>query len=81
MKVQVQIFAVARERVGRDMLEVELAEPANVGDLRRALLEQWPALQGVVDHLMFAINADYADDRTPLSANSDIAAIPPVSGG
>ena len=30
--------------------------------------------------MMFAVDADYADDRTLLHEGADVAAIPPVSG-
>jgi molybdopterin converting factor subunit 1 len=81
MKVHVQLFAAAREQVGADTVDVVLAEAPTVGALRRALAQQYPQLARLTDQLMFSVDADYANDRTELTAASDIAAIPPVSGG
>jgi len=81
MIVRVQLFAVAREKVGAQAVDLEVSEPATVGALRRSLAQHFPALGPLVGKLMFSVNADYADDQTPITSASDIAAIPPVSGG
>jgi molybdopterin converting factor small subunit len=38
-------------------------------------------LAGVLGHMLFAINAEYATDATIVPAGAEIACIPPVSGG
>ncbi|HEX3871090.1 MAG TPA: MoaD/ThiS family protein [Pirellulales bacterium] len=81
MKFRVQVFAAARDAIGADAIEVDVAEPPTVGELRRSMNAQFPALAHITPHLMFAVDADYADDRTPLHDGADVAAIPPVSGG
>lgn len=81
MQCQVKLFAVAKERVGADHCVVELAEPATVGALREALAVQVPALSALIANVRFAVNADFAKESTPLDAKSEVALIPPVSGG
>ena len=81
MKLEVKLFAVAKEAAGRDVLIVEIEPGATVADLRTALIKQIPALKGAMDHVRFAVNQDYADERMPLLPDSEIACIPPVSGG
>jgi molybdopterin converting factor subunit 1 len=81
MKVRVKLFAVARELVGRDRVEIELPEQPTIGQLRDALAVQMPALAGLARHVMFAIGTQYADDRAVIGEASDVACIPPVSGG
>jgi molybdopterin converting factor small subunit len=49
--------------------------------LKQALRERFPALAPVMPHLMFAVNAEYANDATVIPANAEVACIPPVSGG
>ncbi len=80
MKICVQLFTAARDAAGSETVDVELAGATTVGDLRRALAEQMPALTPLVPLMMFAVDADYADDRTVLHEGADVAAIPPVSG-
>jgi molybdopterin converting factor small subunit len=77
----VKLFAVARQRVGRSAIEVDLPPDANVARLRAALIAQYPVLAEVVAHARLAIDSEYAGDSTLVPANAEIALIPPVSGG
>lgn len=81
MKLHVKLFAVARQRVGREAIEVELPEPASVRQLRGAIAEQYPPLAQVLAHVRFAVNSDYASDATTIPPAAEVAIIPPVSGG
>jgi molybdopterin converting factor small subunit len=81
MKATVRVFALARQLAGHDSVTVDLPPGATVADLRRAMADQHPALADLVDHALFAINAQYASDATPIPAAADLACIPPVSGG
>jgi len=81
MKVRVKLFAVARELAGTDVLSLELPVGSTVGYLRGAITAASPALARIVPHAMWAVGAAYATDETPVDENSEIALIPPVSGG
>jgi len=82
MTVRVRLFAVLRQRAGRDSLEVEVAEGATVADALAALGRE-PGLAGVLDQIpvRMAVNRDYAGPETELSADDELALVPPVSGG
>ena len=43
MNARVKFFAVARQLAGRDIIELELADGATVGELRQALAEDRPS--------------------------------------
>ena len=81
MKLEVKLFAVARQRVGADSVTIEVADDARVSDVRQALSQQYPALSDVMRLMMVAVATDYASDDTPLRPGQEIALIPPVSGG
>ncbi len=81
MNFEVKLFAGAKEIAGKDLVVVSLEAGATVADLRTALVQSLPALQETIEHVKFAVNHDYADDDTRLSPDSEIACIPPVSGG
>lgn len=81
MVVEVRLFALARDRVGRPIVTLELTEPATVADLKRALTASHPQILPLLPHLKFAVDAEYAVDDTPIPPGADLAAIPPVSGG
>lgn len=79
--VKVKLFAVAKQIANAECVTVELPEGATVGDLRKTLLVKLPALAGMSSLLRFAVNSEYASDRTPIPTDAEIACIPPVSGG
>ena len=81
MTVRVRLFALARERAGRPEVEVGLATPATVGDLREALRAAIPQLGPICTGAMVSVDEEYASDQTPIAADSRLALIPPVSGG
>jgi len=81
MKLSVKLFAVARERAGSGTIEVELPPGASVRQLRGAIAEQFPPLADLLVHTRLAVDNDYATDTTQLSPQSELALIPPVSGG
>jgi molybdopterin converting factor subunit 1 len=73
-------FAAAREAAGtgRETLD---ASPSTVRDLRRALEARHPALAAVLPRCRLAVNQAMADDADAVPAGSEVAVIPPVSGG
>jgi molybdopterin converting factor subunit 1 len=81
MQVTVRLFAVARQRAGRDSVAVELPAGATARQLREALAAQCPPLADLLKHSRLAVNSDYASDSTAIPAGAEIALIPPVSGG
>ena len=81
MKVRVQMFALAKQLAGRDVVELCLGDGASIADLRRALATEVPALGPILPHLMFAVDMEYAGDELALSDGAAVACIPPVSGG
>jgi len=81
MKLRVKLFAVAKQRAGKDEIEVELPGHATVRQLRGALAEQFPPLADVLAHVRFAVDSEYATDALELTPAAEIAIIPPVSGG
>lgn len=81
MKVSVKLFAVAKELARGDELTIEVPQGATLGDLREALARQFPSLAPILAHAMWAVDTAYARDDVVLSENSEVAIIPPVSGG
>jgi sulfur-carrier protein len=81
MKIRVKLFAVARQWAGADGVELDLPANATVGAARAALLDRLPKLLEMGPHLRFAVDEEYADDATSILAGSNVACIPPVSGG
>jgi molybdopterin converting factor subunit 1 len=81
MIVTVKLFARARDLAGRDEVRVELADGATVAQLRRRLAEEAPALGGLLTRCRVAVDEEFADGGAVLRESSEVALIPPVSGG
>ena len=81
VKITVLLFAAARVRAGSASLEVELTEPATVLDLKAALARSCPDLMPLLGSARVAVDASYATDLDWVSSGSEVAIIPPVSGG
>lgn len=81
MKLDVKLFAAARQLACQESVPVTLDSGATVADLRRALEQACPSLQPLLGHVLFAVDQQYATDQTPLSSEMEVACIPPVSGG
>jgi molybdopterin converting factor subunit 1 len=81
MKIKVKLFAAARELAGGDTVEIEIPEHTTVADLGLALAKNFPALEKLLPHALWAVDAEYAGDSTIINDHSEVALIPPVSGG
>ncbi len=78
---KVLLFATLRDLAGQESVNVHLPAEATVGQLRRALAEQYPALTPYLDTAIIAVNHAFTTDDTPFRPEDEIAAFPPVSGG
>ncbi len=81
MIVKVALFAAAREAVAQSEVGVDLPDSATVLDLKNALEDQFPKLSGIVPRSAVSVDQEYAGDEIQISCKSEIALIPPVSGG
>lgn len=81
MKVRIRLFAVARELAGADVVTLEVPAGGTIAQVREALVAQVPALATVLPHVLFAIGSEYVKDNSTVPADSEVACIPPVSGG
>jgi molybdopterin converting factor subunit 1 len=79
--IQVLFFAHLRELTGTRELEMEISSQATVGDLKAILVEKFPPLQAAMDHLIAAVNQNFAQDKVTIPINAEVAFFPPVSGG
>lgn len=81
MMVRVKLFAAARELAGASEIGVEVRAGATLADVERALLAAVPTLERILPHARWAVNAEFAASGAMITDKSEIALIPPVSGG
>jgi len=72
----VKLFAMLRERAGASEVTLELPDGARVADALESLSEVTAGVPVVM-----AVNREYADADSVLSADDELALVPPVSGG
>ncbi len=82
MEIEVRLFAVFRERAGRERLTVELDDGATVAEALRRVAAQ-PGLGEVMATIPVraARNREYVGEDEPLRNGDELALVPPVSGG
>jgi MoaE-MoaD fusion protein len=82
MRVTVLLFAILRERAGRDQIELSLPEGATVAEAVEALRSE-DGLADVIGRLpvRMAVNREYAEAGATLTSGDELALVPPVSGG
>jgi molybdopterin converting factor subunit 1 len=81
MNVRVRLFAVLREVVGQNELQLVLPEGATPEAAWQRLCATTPALDGRRRSLAAAVNRRYAPFDTALHEGDELVFIPPVSGG
>ncbi len=76
MQVTVLAFAQARDQLGWPERVVECAPEETPRALLARLAPEWP-----VDQMRVAVDQEYQDWDMPIGTATEIALIPPVSGG
>lgn len=80
MKINVLAFGIAKDIFGKSSVSLELANDANVYNLKYSLEHQYPRLKQLASY-MVAVNNEYALPGDTIHESDEIAIIPPVSGG
>jgi len=78
--VRIALFAGMAEAAGRRCLDIAW-DGGSAAALRRRLADELPHLAPLLARSAVAIGDAYVTDDTPIPAGSDVAIIPPVSGG
>ena len=83
MTIHVRLFAAIRETLGREHVELTLAEGATPEEVWTALLalDTTGALAARRTNLAAAVNRKYTKFDAALADGDEVVFIPPVSGG
>lgn len=81
MKVDVRLFATLKDRVGSNVVSVDIPDDATVSHLMEQIATAYPALARSLPSTLVAINQEYAFPPTLINEGDEIALFPPVSGG
>jgi molybdopterin converting factor subunit 1 len=81
MPIRVKLFAAARDAAGQDEVTLDLGSGVSIREIREELVGRYRELVRLAPHLLFAVDHDFAADDTRVDEKSEVACLPPVSGG
>ncbi|NJJ40182.1 molybdenum cofactor biosynthesis protein [Paenibacillus apii] len=82
MQLSIRLFAGLAEVIGSQTLNFHVAEPpVTAGRLKELLSASYPEAAGQIAVSMVAVDREYAPEDTVIPESSEVALIPPVSGG
>ncbi|MFJ7953735.1 molybdopterin converting factor subunit 1 [Lysinibacillus sp. NPDC096418] len=76
--INILLFAHLQEVIGESKLSVDLADQT-VGQIKEWMETQYPQVS--LQHVMTAVNEEFATETTVVKEGDTIAFIPPISGG
>ena len=81
MKIEVRLFAVLRERIGKSEIPLEVPEGASCSEVFSLLENEQEGLKPLLERCALAVNGEYVNRCVSLSEGDEVAILPPVSGG
>jgi MoaE-MoaD fusion protein len=81
MTLNIKIFAAAAQAIDDDHVRVACTTPVTIEALKQLLIEQHPSLESILPYCRFAVDHEFISDDYAITAENELALIPPVSGG
>jgi molybdopterin synthase sulfur carrier subunit len=82
MQVTVKLFAIFQETFGVEEMQIELEPNARISQVFDRLATMQPQLEQWRSLTRYALNLEFVEPDTPLpDCHTEVALIPPVSGG
>lgn len=82
MMFNIKLFAILAEQIGQTEVQLSLTAPITAAAVKAALQEQFPQTAAVLADCLVAINQTFvSEERFAPDEVTEIALIPPVSGG
>ena len=78
---QLKLFAVLKDRAGRDAWTYDSVRPLKGSQLLAVFFDEHPELAGLRSVTRLAVNQSFCTDDPLLDPGDELALIPPVSGG
>lgn len=78
---EIRLFAIAREAAGQDRIVIDSVSEPTVSELLDEICQRIPDVAPLLPSCRLAVNGAYADPASIVPFDSDVALIPPVSGG
>jgi molybdopterin converting factor small subunit len=81
MRIEVLLFAAAKEAAHSDRVQIDVAADARAADVIEAIGLAVPGIANLLPSCRLAIDNCYVAAEHAVTPHSEVALIPPVSGG
>jgi molybdopterin synthase catalytic subunit len=81
MKITVQLFAILREAAGAGHFDLDVPAQTTARQVAQILAEHFPKIRAHLPIVSFAVNGEIVPAETAVPDASEVALLPPVSGG
>lgn len=81
MQINVLLFAAAKEAAQTDSITLTVADQVTAAEILAAIGSQLPQLQPLLPSCRLAVDSCYVGVEATITESSEVALIPPVSGG
>ena len=81
MTLEIKLFAAAAQAIDNHHARVACETPVSIQALKQLLVEQHPPLESILPYCRFAVDHEFVSDEYAVTADHELALIPPVSGG
>ena len=81
MQIKVKLFAALKEMAGWSETILDLPGQVSCSEVLLRLQNEIPDLVSILDSCFVAVNGRCADKNVYVSAEDEVAILPPVSGG
>lgn len=78
---RILFFATLRDRTGVREISIEFPQGARITDIKKTVLEKYPAIGQLMETMIVALNHQFAFNEDVVPNEAEIAMFPPVSGG
>ena len=81
VSLRVLLFAAARDRVGADVVSIDVETPATAAAVLSVLGDRFPDLAPLLPSCRLAVDQSFVAPGHAVYPHNELALIPPVSGG
>lgn len=81
MIINIELFAAVADSVGKAQVQLSVPGPLTAPELLATFAAQFPQVAPLLKTSRVAVDQQYATEQTMIHDRSQVAIIPPVSGG
>ncbi len=81
MKIKIKLFAILKERIGKEEFDLELSEAKSSDAILSDLATEFHEVASVLNCSSIAVNGILSHRYFLLADGDELAILPPVSGG